>query len=208
MQADTRTVETIYERLAPVYDLIYGIALQHGRRHAMTRLAPSGGEAILEIGVGTGLGATAYPSDCRVVAIDLSSAMLDRAKRRLGREQLAHVSLCRMDATKLAFPDACFDAVYAPYVINVVPDPVQAAREMMRVCRPGGRLVILNHFRERRQQRDSVSRLLGRVAWHAGGAQWNLDLSTLLRQAGLIAVSVEHVNVPRISSVVLCRKPA
>ena len=162
MRGDTRTVESIYQRLAPLYDLIYGIALQHGRRHAMTRLAPARGESILEIGVGTGLSATAYPPDCRVVAIDLSGAMLHRARRRLGRQRLQHVSLCRMDATRLAFPDACFDAVYAPYVVNVVRDPVEAAREMRRVCRPGGRIVLLNHFSERRRRTDSVSQLLDR----------------------------------------------
>jgi len=205
--ADTRGVESIYQRLAPFYDLVYGVSLSHGRRQAMARLAPAGGESILEIGIGTGLSATAYPSDCRVVGIDVSSAMLERARRRFERRQLDHVFLCRMDAASLAFPDACFDAVYAPYVVNVLPNPVQAVREMIRVCRPGGRLVILNHFRDRRRRAASVTKWLGRVAWHAGGANWDLDLPTLLRQSGLNAVSVDRVNVPRVSSVVLCLKP-
>jgi hypothetical protein len=77
---------------------------------------------------------------------------------------------------------------------------------MRRVCRPDGRIVLLNHFSERQRRSDSVSQLLGRVAWHAGGANWNLDLQTLLRQSGLVAVSVDRVNLPRVSSVVLCRK--
>ena len=205
MQNGDRSIEAIYRRLAPVYDLMYGFALEHGRRQAMTRLAPTPGESVLEVGVGTGLSALRYPDDCRVVAIDISEAMLERASQRLARRRVEHVALCRMDVTCLAFPDESFDAVYAPYVINVVPDPVGAAREMFRVCRPGGRVVLLNHFRESRT-RDSVARFLGRVAERAGGANWNLDLRTLLDGAGLTAVSIDRVNVPRVSSVVLCRK--
>src|SRR5262245_35828755 len=109
--------------------------LQPGRSRAMERLAPRAGESILEVGVGTGFGLMAYPSHCRVVAIDLTASMIARAQRRLRTHRIAHVSLCRMDAATLAFPDSRFDAVYAPYVINVVPDPVRMAREMLRVCR-------------------------------------------------------------------------
>jgi len=203
----SRNVETIYQRLAPVYDLMYGVVLEHGRRQAIARLAPASGESVLEVGVGTGLSAKAYPPGCRVAAIDLSGAMLERAHERLQRHDVRHVALCRMDVAHLAFPDASFDAVYAAYVVNIVRDPVQAVREMLRVCRPGGRVVLLNHFREVRHKGQSVSRLLGSVAWRAGGVNWNLDLKELLRQVGLTAVSIDRVNVPRVSSVVLCRKP-
>ena len=205
MRHGGRSVEAIYRRLAPVYDLMYGVALEHGRRQAMSRLAPASGESVLEVGVGTGLSALRYPASCRVTAIDISEAMLERAKQRLERRGIEHVSLCRMDVAHLGFPDESFDAVYAPYVLNVVPDPVQAAREMLRVCRPCGRVVLLNHFRERRTT-SSVGRLLGRVAWHAGGANWDLDLHALLRNAGLRALSIDRVNVPRVSSVVLCQR--
>jgi phosphatidylethanolamine/phosphatidyl-N-methylethanolamine N-methyltransferase len=198
-------VETIYQRLAPVYDLIYGATLAPGRRQAMTRLAPADGELILEIGVGTGLSAVEYPRRCRVVAIDLSSAMLDRARSRFARRRVRHVALCRMDAAHLAFPDARFDAVYAPYVMNVVHDPVAVAREMLRVLRPSGRLVLLNHFDDAGAGSWLVD-LLGRVASRAG-VNWGMDLHGFLRDSGLVARSVERVNVPAVSSIVICRKP-
>jgi phosphatidylethanolamine/phosphatidyl-N-methylethanolamine N-methyltransferase len=197
-------VEIIYQRLAPVYDLIYGATLEPGRRQAMTRLAPASGESILEVGVGTGLSAVRYPRRCRVVAIDLSPAMLDRARSRFARRKVRHVSLCRMDAAQLGFPDAVFDAVYAPYVINVVPEPVRVAREMIRVLRPGGRLVLLNHFDD-----DSggswVGEMLGRLASRAG-VNWQMELHGFLRDTGLVARSVERVKVPGVSSVVTCHK--
>ena len=100
-----------------------------------------------------------------------------------------------------------FDAVYAPYVMNVVPDPVTVMREMLRVCRPSGRLVLLNHFRRRSEKRIGLESLLGLVASKAG-VNWDIDLQALLRAAGLTAQSVDRVNVPRVSSVVVCQKTA
>ena len=200
----TDQVATIYRRLAPLYDLIYGATLEPGRRHAMMRLAPASGERILEVGVGTGLSAVAYPRRCRVVAIDTSHAMLEKARARLARRRVEHVTLCLMDAAHLGFPDGAFDAVYAPYVINVVQDPIAVAREMLRVCRPFGRLVLLNHFRY--TQGSWLNDLLGRAASRAG-VNWGMDLHEFLRDAGLVARSVERVNLSGVSSVVTCHKP-
>jgi phosphatidylethanolamine/phosphatidyl-N-methylethanolamine N-methyltransferase len=202
---DSLVVENTYRRLAPIYDLIYGALLQHGRRCAMFRLAPRPGETILEVGVGTGLSALQYPRGCRVVAIDLSAPMLDRARVRLRQHRIDHVKLCRMDAAALAFPDMQFDAIYAPYVLNVVPDPVRVAREMVRVHRPGGRLVLLNHFEHINGRGHALDRFVGRLAVRISGVNWHLDFRTFLKDAGLTALSVEHVNVPPVSSVVVCR---
>ena len=200
-----RHVEPLYSRLAPFYDAIYGISLDHGRRRAMRRLAPRPGESILEVGVGTGIGASRYPRECRVTAIDLSAAMLERARTRIASRGCEHVRLCRMDATQLGFPDAHFDAVYAPYVLNVVADPLAGVREMVRVCRRGGRIVLLNHFMTAGAH-DMVSRVAGRLAGMLSGVNWHLDLEALLREAGLVATAMEGVNLPRVSSVVVCRR--
>lgn len=202
------TTETLYQRMAPVYDAIYGALLQPGRRRAMTRLAPQPGEHILEIGVGTGFGLRTYPAQCRVVAIDLSRPMLERASERRRKHGLGHVTLSQMDACRLAFADETFDAVYAPYVINVVPEPVRVVREMLRVCRPGGRLVLLNHFDDTEEAANAVNRLAGRAAALLSGVNWRVPLHRLLDETGLAAASIEPVNVPRVSSVVVCHKGA
>ena len=73
--------------------------------------------------------------------------MLEKARERVARKGISNVRLLEMDAADLKFADDTFDIVYAPYLISVVPDPVAVAREMRRVCRPGGRIIILNHFR-------------------------------------------------------------
>ena len=194
----------VYDRLAPIYDLIYGVTLHHGRRVAMARLAPQPGETFLEIGVGTGLSAAAYPASCRAVAIDVSSAMIARARARLHRRRIGHVTLCRMDAAQLAFADDTFDGVYAAYVLNAVSDPVRVAREMLRVCRPSGRLVIVNHFES--DAGSVLDGMMDRLAPHVGFS-WRLDLRTFLHDAGLRPRSIEQANIPRISSVIVCGKP-
>ena len=171
----------------------------------MTRLAPAPGESILEIGVGTGLSALQYPRDCRVVGIDLSVHMIHKARARFARKAVEHVSLCRMDGARLGFRDGQFDAIYAPYVMNVVPDPIAVAREMVRVCRPAGRIVLLNHFDDGNGTSRPVHGFLGRLVSRIG-VNWHVDLQSFLERAGLIAESVELVNVPRVSSVVVCYK--
>src|SRR5438876_6729017 len=140
-------VAGVYEKLASVYDLTFGPALHPGRVDAIQRMAIKPGDRVLEVGVGTGINAPLYPTDCAVTGIDLSSSMLEKARDRIARKGVRNVRLLQMDAANLKFADDTFDIVYAPYVISVVPDPVAVAREMRRVCRPGGRIVILNHFR-------------------------------------------------------------
>jgi phosphatidylethanolamine/phosphatidyl-N-methylethanolamine N-methyltransferase len=198
-------IDGVYRRIAPVYDSVYGVLLQPGRRRAMTSLAPGAGEHILEIGVGTGFNLTDYPDGCRVTGIDLSAPMIARAAARRRARGLTRVSLCRMDALRLAFPDQVFDAVYAPYVINVVPNPIAAAREMIRVCRPGGRLVFLNHFEGVRHSRGVTNRVSGALATWLTGVDWTLRLEGFLETTGLQAESIEAVNVPRVSTVLVCR---
>jgi phosphatidylethanolamine/phosphatidyl-N-methylethanolamine N-methyltransferase len=199
-------MDAIYTNLAPLYDVIYGALLHQGRRSAIERLAPQPGESILEVGVGTGLSAVRYPRDCRVTAIDLSADMLKRARTRLTKQRCDHVRLCRMDAARLGFADAQFDAVYAPYVLNVVADPEAVVREMLRVCRTEARLVLLNHFDHDQVPRHVWSRIAGRLAVKISGVDWHLSLERLLAATNLTAVSVEAVNVPPVSSLVVCRR--
>jgi phosphatidylethanolamine/phosphatidyl-N-methylethanolamine N-methyltransferase len=110
-----------------------------------------------------------------------------------------------MDAANLKFADDTFDIVYAPYVISVVPDPVAVTREMVRVCRPGGRVVILNHFLSKSPIGASLERMISPVTRYIGFKS-DLDLPAFLVQAGLKPVSIEKVNVPRIWSLVTCVK--
>ena len=202
---ETDFVAGVYSKLASVYDWIFGPTLHAGRLQAMQRMAISPGDRVLEVGVGTGINLALYPRDCSVTGIDLSDSMLERAHERVAEKGMRNVRLVQMDATSLLFPDDAFDIVYAPYLISVVPDPVQVAREMRRVCRPGGRIIILNHFRSSNAVMSWAERLISPFTVHIGFKS-DLDLPGFLAQAELQPVSVEKVNIPPIWTLVTCIK--
>jgi len=198
-------VNRVYEKLAKFYDLIFGPTLHHGRLVAIERMGIKARDRVLEVGVGTGINTSLYPSQCSVTGIDLSSSMLEKARERVRREGLRHVRLQEMDAAHLIFGDDTFDVVYAPYLVSVVPDPVQVVKEMRRVCKPGGKIIILNHFRSANPILSRVERAISPFTVHIGFKS-DLDLPGFLAQAELAPISIEKVNVPRIWSLVTCLK--
>jgi phosphatidylethanolamine/phosphatidyl-N-methylethanolamine N-methyltransferase len=198
-------VNRVYAKLAKVYDLIFGPTLHHGRLVAIERMAIKPADRVLEVGVGTGINVGLYPTDCAVTGIDLSSSMLEKARERVARKGVRNVRLLQMDAANLKFADDSFDIVYAPYVISVVPDPVAVTREMQRVCRPGGRIVIVNHFRSNNRVMASIERMISPLTVHVGFKS-DLDLPAFLAQAELKPESIQKVNVPRIWTLVTCVK--
>ena len=198
-------VERVYEKLASVYDFFFGPTLHPGRLTAIQRMGIRRGDRILEVGVGTGINVALYPKSCHVTGIDLSDSMLEKARERVARLSVRHVRLLQMDAAALTFPDNSFDIVYAPYLISVVPDPVQVACEMRRVCRRGGRIMLLNHFRSPNAILSRLERLISPMTVHVGFKS-DLDLPAFLAQAGLEPESIEKVNIPKIWSLVTCVK--
>ena len=198
-------VARVYEKLASVYDLTFGPTLHPGRLAARDRMGVMPGDRILEVGVGTGINIGLYPRNCKITGIDLSTPMLAKARERVARAEMANVRLFEMDAAKLTFPDNSFDIVYAPYLVSVVPDPVQVVHEMRRVCRPGGKIIILNHFRSANPILSWMERAISPFTVHIGFKS-DLDLPGFLAQAELEPISIEKVNVPKIWSLVTCLK--
>jgi len=198
-------VARVYENIAWAYDLVFGPSLHPGRVQAIQRMGIAPGDRVLEVGVGTGINASLYPSDCSVTGIDLSAPMLEKARERVVRKGISNIRLLEMDAADLRFADDSFDIVYAPYLISVVPDPVAVVREMHRVCRPCGRIIVLNHFRSANPALAWIERMISPFTVHIGFKS-DLDLPAFLAQAELKPVSIEKVNVPRIWSLVTCVK--
>jgi phosphatidylethanolamine/phosphatidyl-N-methylethanolamine N-methyltransferase len=198
-------VERVYEKLAGVYDLTFGPALHPGRLQAIERMAMAAGSKVLEVGVGTGINLGLYPRSCEIVGIDLSAGMLEKAHERIVRKGLRNCRVLEMDAAAMSFEDGQFDFVYAPYLISVVPDPVQVAREMRRVCKPGGRIVILNHFKSDNPLVSRIETAISPMTVHIGFKS-DLDLHGFLHQADLTPISIQKVNVPPMWSLVTCVK--
>jgi phosphatidylethanolamine/phosphatidyl-N-methylethanolamine N-methyltransferase len=135
-----------YNRFAPAYDRIFGRVLEPGRR-AMTQAASALQPAsVLEVGVGTGLTLAGYPQTARLVGIDLSADMLERARRRAMTMPERDVRLEVMNAERMDFADDSFDCVTVPYVLSVTPHPARLVQEIRRVCKPDGTVLVVNHF--------------------------------------------------------------
>src|SRR5689334_9559311 len=139
-------VERAYGRWAPLYDPVSGTGSESGRQSTISAADRIGGR-VLDVGVGTGLSLSEYSRSTRLCGVDISEPMLRKAQARVRAQKLTNVeTLAVMDAKNLAFRDACFDAVVAQYVITAVPDPEGTLDDFIRVLKPGGELILVNHI--------------------------------------------------------------
>lgn len=142
----TQNIIQTYRRYAPIYDVLFGSVLEPGRRRLSKAVHTITPKSLLEVGVGTGLTLFRYPAETQIVGIDLSTEMLDRARRKANHLSDRRISLHAMNGEQMDFPDHSFDCVTVPYVLSVTPEPSRLIAELRRVCRPGGTILILNHF--------------------------------------------------------------
>jgi phosphatidylethanolamine/phosphatidyl-N-methylethanolamine N-methyltransferase len=136
----------LYSEYALVYDKTFGKIFSDRIRLVIQSLNIPPGARVLELGVGTGTSFPAYPRHCEVIGIDLAADMLDQARAKIARNAWSHLQVKKMNALDLMFADNSFDYVTAFHTVTVVPDPVRMLAEAKRVCRPGGKIVIINHF--------------------------------------------------------------
>jgi phosphatidylethanolamine/phosphatidyl-N-methylethanolamine N-methyltransferase len=143
---DRAGVARAYAAWAPVYDFVFGAVFDHGRKSTIA-IADAIGGRVLDVGVGTGLSLSDYSRSTRLCGVDISEPMLRKAQERVRALNLTNVeTLSVMDARNLAFPDGAFDAVVAQYVITAVPDPEGTLDDFVRVLKPGGELILVNHI--------------------------------------------------------------
>ncbi|MDD9726639.1 class I SAM-dependent methyltransferase [Roseovarius sp. SK2] len=178
---DINAVSTSYARWAPIYDRTFGAVTNVGRKRAVEYINTRPG-TVLEVGVGTGLALEHYDPAMQVSGIDFSEEMLAKARDKVQRLNLGHVrELRQMDARTLDFPDNHFDTVAAMHVLSVVPEPERVMREIGRVCKPGGKVVITNHFVRQTGVLSVLEKMLAPVAnvigWHS-----DFEIETVLGQ--------------------------
>jgi phosphatidylethanolamine/phosphatidyl-N-methylethanolamine N-methyltransferase len=162
-EIDNHDVMRAYRRWAPVYDATFGKVVEAGVKQATSIINKYHGR-VLEVGVGTGLSLPYYKHSLKVTGIDLSPDMLMRARERAQKRNLRHVELVEMDATALGFADRSFDVTAAMFVMTVVPDPVKVMNELIRVTKPGGHILIVNHFSIDKGLRAVVEKRLARFS--------------------------------------------
>jgi phosphatidylethanolamine/phosphatidyl-N-methylethanolamine N-methyltransferase len=195
----------LYSEFAPLYDKVFGKIFYDRLERVIEDLDIPPGAKVLEVGAGTGTSFPAYPSHCEITGIDLAPDMLARARQKIEENGWSHFKVMEMNALDLEFPDNTFDYVMAFHVVTVVPDPERMIAEAKRVCKPGGRIVIVNHFTSdvpllgmATQALDPITRWLG---WRT-----DLKLKPFIETAKLNVEKVYKLNKTSLYTVVLLRK--
>jgi phosphatidylethanolamine/phosphatidyl-N-methylethanolamine N-methyltransferase len=195
----------LYSELAPLYDKIFGKIFYSRLERVIEALDIEPGAKVLEVGAGTGTSFPAYPSHCEVTGIDLAPDMLERAQRKIRENGWTHLRVLEMNALELEFPDNTFDYVMAFHVVTVVPDPVRMIAEAQRVCKPGGTIVIVNHFTTDFPLLGSLTEALDPITRWLG---WRTDLKLkpFIETTSLTVEKVYKLSKASLYTVVLGRK--
>jgi len=153
----------------PAYEMVWPMVARRNIWQSIRSLPISPGERILEVGVGTGLSLRAYPTHAHITGVDLSEKMLAKANDHIRESNWSHINVMPMNAEELNFPDASFDIVTSFHVVSVVSNAKRMMSEMARVCRPGGRILIVNHFRSPNpwiaRMMDSACKVTRHLGW-------------------------------------------
>jgi phosphatidylethanolamine/phosphatidyl-N-methylethanolamine N-methyltransferase len=194
----------IYSEFSHFYDRIFQRVFFPRILRVVDSLRIPKGARVLELGVGTGLSLSAYPAHADIVGIDLAQDMLEQAADKVREHGWKHITLKRMDALDLDFPDDSFDYVCAFHVVSVVPDPSRLMHEAQRVCRPGGKIVIINHFRSPQPLIGSVVDLADPITRKLGW-RTTLRLEQLLNGSGVAIEQRYKTNARSLFTVVVAR---
>lgn len=197
----TETIRKRYNRTALFYDWMDKMIPVRLRRKAIEQAVGK----VLEVGVGTGANLEFYPPGCQVTGIDFSSGMLQKAKEKLHKAKVP-ITLIEMDAQQMGFTNGSFDTVIATCVFCSVPDPVQGLKEVKRVCKPGGKIILLEHVRSEHLLLGWLMDTLNPIAVHTIGSNINRQTVKNIQSAGIQNYSMEEYNGKLIKLIVATRE--
>jgi phosphatidylethanolamine/phosphatidyl-N-methylethanolamine N-methyltransferase len=178
-----------YDRIAPLYDLLDAVYERSWKGRLRAELFAHARGRVLDVGIGTGANIAHYPRECAVVGIDSSRGMLERAADR-ARSRRRALDLFQMNLLDLAFADHTFDTVAATFVLICVPKELQldALRELRRVCRPDGQILILDYRLSSRPVMRVLMRTLSPWMRFAFAGRYDAGTEDHVASAGLQVV--------------------
>lgn len=197
----------LYDNLVPAYQALWPAVARRRIQHNLNSLHIGAGMKVLEVGVGTGLSLDAYPTHATVTGVDLSESMLAEAEDLIEQRGWNHVSVQPMNAEKLTFEDASFDLVTSFHTISVVSHPDRMMRELVRVCRPGGKILVINHFRSPNPLIARVVDSAGSLTRHLG---WRTDLNVdeLLNELPIQVIRCQKSNPLSLFRILIAERKA
>jgi len=192
MKLDSAQIQQRYDRLAPYFDCLEAMMEGLFFKSWRTKLWESvEGQHILEVGVGTGKNFDHYPAGARITAIDFSPKMLEQARNKKNRKH-SNVDLELMDVQSLHYASNSFDTVVGSFVFCSVPSPMKGLKELHRVCKPGGRVLLLEHVISSRPVLAGVMNLLNPLVVSLVGANINRNTVKNVQACGFRKVRVDE----------------
>jgi ubiquinone/menaquinone biosynthesis C-methylase UbiE len=182
MSTLNQRIQKRYNRISGIYDTMDQMIRASWRRELLRHVHGR----VLEVGVGTGANLPFYPENAEVIGVDFSRGMLNRARKKLEKSpNNRRICLKKADIQHLPFPDHTFDFVVSTCVFCSVPDPVLGLREIKRVCKPDGRILMLEHMRSKNPVVGFLMDLLNPLTVRLWGANINRRTMDNIRRAGL-----------------------
>lgn len=173
-----------YNHLVPAYQALWPAVARRRISAAIKSLNFFDSAKVLEVGVGTGMSLESYPTNISLTGVDLSEAMLAEAEDLIEKKRWGHISVMPMNAEELTFEDSSFDIVTSFHTISVVSRPQTMMSEIVRVCKPGGRILMINHFRSDNpliaRVVDSAGNLTQRLGWRT-----DIELDEVIKELPL-----------------------
>lgn len=185
-------IQKRYNRIAGMYDLMESpmeIMLSKWRK----KILKDASGKILEVGIGTGKNIPYYPENVDLTGIDFSEKMIKKASEKTGPYQ--NIRLMEMDAQQMQFDDNSFDTVITSCVFCSVPDPVQGLKEIGRVCKRGGKILMLEHVRSHKKLVGTLMDVFNFIPLHVYGANINRETYQNLLNAGFKPEYIEVENL-------------
>jgi phosphatidylethanolamine/phosphatidyl-N-methylethanolamine N-methyltransferase len=165
-------IQKIYSRYSGFYDIIFSQFFFPRIRLGLEKIGIKAGDRIIEVGVGTGISLSLYPESCKVIGIDITRRMLEKAKAKKEKFGLDHVDLFEMDGENMCFEDDSFDHAVLPFVVSVVPNVERLMAEVKRVTKKGGKIIIVNHLWPKysffSRMEEKLSPFFMKLGWKAG----------------------------------------